>query len=99
RGAVDLAVLAALADSAGGSPALRERIVAANTAAEAFAHAQVEGIALGEAVARAAQASAMRVVAGRAIAVEIVLFDRDGRLVGHAPFVSAHDAPPRNLRR
>ncbi|MGZ8323038.1 MAG: cobalt-precorrin-5B (C(1))-methyltransferase [Rhodoplanes sp.] len=99
RGAVDLAVLAALADSAGGSPALRERIVAANTAAEAFAHAQAEGIALGEAVARAAQATAMRVVAGREIAVEIVLFDRDGRLVGHAPFVSAHDAPPRNLRR
>ncbi|MGZ8325324.1 MAG: cobalt-precorrin-5B (C(1))-methyltransferase, partial [Rhodoplanes sp.] len=90
RGAVDLAVLAALADSAGGSPALRERIVAANTAAEAFAHAQAEGIALGEAVARAAQATAMRVVAGREIAVEIVLFDRDGRLVGHAPFVSAH---------
>ena len=99
RGAVDLAVLAALADSAGGSPALRERILAANTAAEAFAHAQAEGIALGEAVARAAQASAMRVVAGHAIAVEIVLFDREGRLVGHAPFVSAHDAPPRNLRR
>ena len=99
RGAVDLAVLAALADSAGGSPALRERIVAANTAAEAFAHAQAEGIALGEAVARAAQATAMRVVAGREIAVEIVLFDRDGRLVGHAPFASAHAAPPRNLRR
>jgi hypothetical protein len=29
----------------------------------------------------------MRVVAGRGIAVEIVLFDREGQLAGHAPFV------------
>jgi hypothetical protein len=27
------------------------------------------------------------------------VFDRDGRLVGHMPFGSAHDVPPRNLRR
>jgi cobalt-precorrin-5B (C1)-methyltransferase len=99
RGAVDLVVLAALAESAGASDALRKRILAANTAAEAFAHAQAEGVALGDAVARAAQDAAIRVVAGRGVAVEIVLFDRDGRLVGHAPFASAHDAPPRNLRR
>jgi cobalt-precorrin-5B (C1)-methyltransferase len=99
RGAVDLAALAALADSAGGSSALRARILAANTAAEAFAQAQAEGIALGDAVARAAQETAARVVTGCDIAVEIALFDRDGRLVGHAPFASAHAAPPRNLRR
>src|SRR6202007_3423372 len=35
RGAVDLAALAGLADEAGGSRTLRERILAANTAAEA----------------------------------------------------------------
>ena len=39
---------------------LCERIVAANTAAEAFALAQAEGIALGDAVARAAQQTAER---------------------------------------
>ncbi|MEZ5890588.1 MAG: cobalt-precorrin-5B (C(1))-methyltransferase [Xanthobacteraceae bacterium] len=99
RGAVDLAVLATLAESAGASDALRARILAANTAAEAFAHAQAEGIALGDAVARAAQQAALRVVAGNDIAIEIVLFDRGGGPAGHAPFVSAHDAPPRNLRR
>ena len=99
RGAVDLATLASLAESAGASDALRARILAANTAAEAFAHAQAEGIALGDAVARAAQATALRVVAGSDIAVEIVLFDRGGSLAGHAPFSSARDAPPRNLRR
>jgi cobalt-precorrin-5B (C1)-methyltransferase len=99
RGAVDLVTLASLAESAGASDALRARILAANTAAEAFAHAQAEGIALGDAVARAAQQTALRVVAGGDIAIEIVLFDRGGSLAGHAPFSSARDAPPRNLRR
>jgi len=99
RGSVDLEALAVLAEQAGGSADLRARIVAANTAAEAFTHAQGEGIALGNAVAHAAQASAMQVVEGRGIAIEVVLFDREGRLVGHAPFAPAHDAPPRKRRR
>ena len=86
RGTVDLAMLAALAQAVGGSAALQARIVASNTAAEAFAHAAAEGITLGDEVARAARETAMRVVEGRGIAIEIVLFDRDGRLVGHAPF-------------
>jgi cobalt-precorrin-5B (C1)-methyltransferase len=85
RGAVDLAALANLAEAAGGSAALRARILAANTAAEAFGHAQADGVRLGDAVARAAQAVAARVVAGGGIAVDTVLFDRDGRLVGSAP--------------
>ena len=58
----------------------------ANTAAEAFLLAQSQDIALGDTVARAAQATAARVVAGRDIAVEIVLFDREQNLVGRAPF-------------
>ncbi|MEZ5788222.1 MAG: cobalt-precorrin-5B (C(1))-methyltransferase [Xanthobacteraceae bacterium] len=112
RGAVDLALLADFAEKAGAPPALCERIRSANTAAEAFALAQAEDIALGDAVARAARETALRVVAGRDIAVEIVLFDRAGQLVGSAPFAKAHDAappappaplappaPPRNLRR
>jgi cobalt-precorrin-5B (C1)-methyltransferase len=86
RGAVDHALLAQLARAAGAPAALSERITAANTAAEAFLLAQAQGIALGDVVARAAQATAQRVVAGRDIAVEIVLFDRDGAMVGRAPF-------------
>jgi cobalt-precorrin-5B (C1)-methyltransferase len=85
RGEVDLAALADLGQAVGGNAALRARIIAANTAAEAFEHAQAEGIGLGDAVARAAQAVAARVVAGGGIAVDTVLFDRDGRLVGSAP--------------
>jgi cobalt-precorrin-5B (C1)-methyltransferase len=99
RGAVDLVALAAMAESAGASASLRERIMAANTAAEAFEVAAADGIALGDAVAQAAQATAARVVEGCAIAVEVVLFDRDGRLVGRASHPVHQDAPrPRNRR-
>jgi cobalt-precorrin-5B (C1)-methyltransferase len=100
RGSVDLAALAALAaTAAASSPVLRDQIAAANTAAEAFAHAAAAAVALGDEVARAAQATALDVVAGTDIAIEIVLFDRDGRLVGRAPFVSAHGRPPARKRR
>jgi cobalt-precorrin-5B (C1)-methyltransferase len=98
RGAVDLATLARVAGAAGGSAALCARMLAANTAAEAFAHAEADGIRLGDLVARAAQETALRVVEGRGVAIEIVLFDRDGRLVGSADFAAAHAVPPRNRR-
>jgi cobalt-precorrin-5B (C1)-methyltransferase len=84
RGAVDLGSLARFADAAGGSAGLHARIVAANTAAEAFALAQQEGVALGDAVARAARAVAAEVVAGKDVAVDVAVFDRDGNLVGQA---------------
>jgi cobalt-precorrin-5B (C1)-methyltransferase len=84
RGAVDLAALAAFADAAGGSATLHARIVAANTAAEAFALAQAEGVALGDAVARGAREVAAKVVEGKKIAIDVIVFDRDGALVGRA---------------
>jgi cobalt-precorrin-5B (C1)-methyltransferase len=99
RGAVDLATLARLADEAGGSPALCDRILAANTAAEAFSHGEQGGIALGDHVAHAARGAAAGALGRSAIAVEVLLFDRDGRLVGHAPFASAGEGVSRNLRR
>jgi cobalt-precorrin-5B (C1)-methyltransferase len=98
RGAVDREFLADLADRAGGSPSLRQRILASNTAAEAFDHAQTEAIGLGDAVAGAAQAIAIEVVRNRGIAVEVVLFDREGRPAGRAPFAATH-GPPRRKRR
>jgi cobalt-precorrin-5B (C1)-methyltransferase len=84
RGAVDLASLARFADAAGGGAGLHARILAANTAAEAFGLAQQEGVALGDAVARAARAAAAEVVEGKGVAVDVVVFDRDGNLVGQA---------------
>src|SRR5689334_367917 len=82
RGAVDLAALAGFAAAAGGSAELGARILAANTAAEAFGLAQAEGVALGDAVARAAREVAAKVVEGKDIAIDVVVFDRDGTLVG-----------------
>ena len=99
RGSVDLGVLASLAERAGGSPALGKRILAANTAAESFAHAQAEAVTLGNEVARAGWETAAKVLAGEPTEIEIAVFDRDGRLVGHAPPRAAHDAPPRKRRR
>jgi cobalt-precorrin-5B (C1)-methyltransferase len=100
RGSVDLAALAGFAKAAGASQALTRRIMAANTAAEAFGHAAAANVMLGDEVARTARETAAEVVADSGIDIEIVLFDRDGRLVGHAPFGSHHeDAPPRNRRR
>jgi cobalt-precorrin-5B (C1)-methyltransferase len=99
RGAVDLAGLAAVAQASGASPSLAARIAGANTTAQAFADARAEGIALGDAVASAAWQTAARVVAESEINLEIVLFDRDGRLVGRAPFRPAHDAAPSRKRR
>jgi cobalt-precorrin-5B (C1)-methyltransferase len=85
RGEIDLAALAERAEAAGGGAALRARIMAANTAAEAYGLAQADGVRLGDAVAQAAQAVAARVVEGKGIAIDTVLFDRDGRQVGRAP--------------
>jgi len=86
RGEVDLAALAELAKVGGGSGNLQNQILAANTAAQAFALARGAGIALGDKVAQAAQRTAASVVAGCDIAIEIVVFDRDQNLVGRAPF-------------
>ena len=99
RGAVDLPALAAFATAAGGSPDLARRIAGANTAAEAFAHATAEHIPLGDAVAVAAWDTAARVIADTDIALEIVLFDRDGKAVGRAPLRPAHEAAPSRKRR
>ena len=99
RGTVDSAALVAFAERAGGSFALRERIVAANTAADVFDHAAQEGIALGDVVAGAAWQTAARVIEDTEILLEVVLFDRDGRLAGRAPFAPAHGLSPSRKRR
>ena len=80
-------------------PSSAARILASNTAAEAFAHAGAEGVPLGHAVAHAGSETAAAVVAGKPIEIEIAVFDRDGRLVGHAPFAPAHENPPLKRRR
>jgi cobalt-precorrin-5B (C1)-methyltransferase len=86
RGEVDRTALAKFAAAAGAGEQIQRDVLAANTAAQAFALARADGIALGDRVARAAQETAANIVAGTDIAVEVVLFDRDQNLVGRAPF-------------
>jgi cobalt-precorrin-5B (C1)-methyltransferase len=92
RGAVDLTALAALAHDAGASSALRQRILAANTTAEAFAHALGEDVPLADLVAQAGWRTAARVLEGADIALEVAVFDRDGALLGRTPPALAHGA-------
>jgi cobalt-precorrin-5B (C1)-methyltransferase len=79
RGTADMAALAELASM--------PELAACNTVAEAFSRA---GTGLGDLIATRALKTASEVLDGADIALDIAIFDREGRLVGHAP---------RNLRR
>ncbi|MDE0057865.1 MAG: cobalt-precorrin-5B (C(1))-methyltransferase [Defluviicoccus sp.] len=85
KGAVDLAALADVAREVGAGDAVADAIVHANTAALAFRIAEGEGLALGDAIAAAARRQAAAVVAGARIEIDVLLFNRDARLVGKAP--------------
>ena len=99
RGSVDLTALGTVAADLGGSKNVARSIAAANTAAEAFAHATAAGLALGDAIAASAWATCARVLDGADVALEIVLFDRDGAPVGRAGFAPVHGTPPSRKRR
>jgi cobalt-precorrin-5B (C1)-methyltransferase len=98
RGAADLPALAALAVAGGAPGDLAVRIVAANTVAEAFALAAAGGIRLGDSVAQAAWRTAADALADPGTLLEILVFDREGNLQGHAPFATAHASRPLNRR-
>jgi cobalt-precorrin-5B (C1)-methyltransferase len=98
RGAADLEALAEVALAAGASEALARRIREANTVAEAFSLAVTDGIAIGDAVASGAWQTAAAALDHPEIALEILVFDREGRLMGHAPFAPSHD-PSRPRKR
>jgi cobalt-precorrin-5B (C1)-methyltransferase len=90
RGVVDLEALAQVAQDVGGPPALAEAITHANTAAQAFQMAASDGLALGDAIAEHAWRTAARVLRGADTELEILLFDREGALVGRAGFAPVH---------
>lgn len=98
RGLPDLTALAELAIAAGAQGELPERIGSANTVAEAFELATAAGVPLGAHVARAAWQTAANVLGSPDIALEILVFDRDGNLMGHEPFAPAH-SESRPLKR
>lgn len=85
RSRIDRGLLAELLKAAGGSPASIARVGAANTANEVLGEALAAELPLADRVAERARAEAASVTAGR-VAVEVVIFDRGGVLVGRAPF-------------
>ena len=91
-------MLADTAVEAGGSDELAARIRAANTVAEAFQMASAEDIRLGDHIAGKAWHTAAAVLRHAEIALEIVVFDRDGALVGKTDFRPSHEAS-RPLKR
>jgi cobalt-precorrin-5B (C1)-methyltransferase len=79
RGGVDGAALAALAARLGAAPALAEQIAAANTTAFAFDLAG--GLPLAAAIAAEAHRVAQAVLEDAPIALDVLLIDREGRVV------------------
>ncbi|WP_024876722.1 cobalt-precorrin-5B (C(1))-methyltransferase [Saccharomonospora piscinae] len=83
RSQVDLGVLAALARQAG-DDALADAVAGANTALHALELAGERGVPLGDLVAEGARATALDVLAGAPVAVDVVAIDRAGTIVGRA---------------
>jgi cobalt-precorrin-5B (C1)-methyltransferase len=99
RGAADLDALAAVALQAGATDALAEKIRGANTVAEAFAEATAAGVPIGEAIADGAWRTAAAVLKDPAVELEILIFNREGQLMGHKPFAATVHSPSRPLNR
>lgn len=100
RGAPDLTALADIALASGGNAALAERIGNANTVAEAFALGAKAGVPLGPGIAAQAWRTAADVLDNPDIALDILVFDSEGALLGHAPFAPARLPPhARPLKR
>ncbi|GAA4667882.1 cobalt-precorrin-5B (C(1))-methyltransferase [Amycolatopsis dongchuanensis] len=78
RSQVDLRLLASLA------PAVGDEILAANTALHALELAQAAGLPLGDLVAAKAREVAVEVLGPAPVAVDVVVIDRAGTIVGRA---------------
>ena len=83
RSQVDLDWLARLAGDLGGAEPLVDKIRVANTAMEVLTLSRQAGLPLADAVATRARETALGVLDG-ATEVEVLIFDRQGRLVGRA---------------
>jgi cobalt-precorrin-5B (C1)-methyltransferase len=89
RSTVDLGFLAGLAGTAGAEPALVDAVRSANTALDALRQCQVAGLPLGDLVAGTARATALEVLRGAPVAVDVVVIDRAGTVVGRTPVAAA----------
>ncbi|MFJ2862105.1 cobalt-precorrin-5B (C(1))-methyltransferase [Kitasatospora sp. NPDC087314] len=84
RSQVDKGYLAELARLGGADGALSEAVAAANTGLEAVQLCRAAGVPLGDLVAAAARATALGVLVGSPVAVDVICIDRAGTIVGRA---------------
>lgn len=84
RSSIDFSQLASLAAQLGTSEASAERIAAANTALEARRLALAEGVELADTVAIRARSNALDCLSSAAVALDILIVDRDGSPIGQA---------------
>jgi cobalt-precorrin-5B (C1)-methyltransferase len=84
RSQVSFAALAELVAGAGGSADLVEHVREANTALDALQQCQAAGLPLGDLVAAGARRTAEGVLLGSPVAVDVVVIDRAGTVVGRA---------------
>jgi len=84
---VELDDLAAILAGLGATDAVGQAAAAANTANQVLELARQAGLGLGDEIARRARAVALDTLGGETeVEVEVVIFDRKGRLVGRARF-------------
>ncbi len=84
RSQVSFASLADRVAAAGGSPELVAGVRGANTALDALRQCQAAGLPLGDLVAAGARETALGVLQGAPVAVDVVVIDRAGAVVGRA---------------
>ncbi|MGX5656687.1 cobalt-precorrin-5B (C(1))-methyltransferase [Geodermatophilus nigrescens] len=82
RSQVSFDSLAARVAAAGGSPQLVAGVRGANTALDALRQCQAAGLPLGDLVAAGARETALGVLRGAPVAVDVVVIDRAGAVVG-----------------
>ncbi|MFM9841455.1 MAG: cobalt-precorrin-5B (C(1))-methyltransferase [Dongiaceae bacterium] len=85
RSQVDRGLLAGLLAGLQAPAATIAQAREANTANEILGMAQKEGLALGNAIAARARDEALKIAQG-ALEIEVIVFDREGKPVGRAPF-------------
>ena len=84
RSQVDMDWLASGVASLGGDDALVEAARGANTAMQVLGLANAGNLPLGDLVANSARETALQVLSGAPVAVEVLVFDRAGGLIGIA---------------
>ncbi len=84
RSQVSFEALATLVRDAGGTPELVEGVRGANTALDALQQCSAAGLPLGDLVAAGARQTALGVLQGAPIEVDVVVIDRAGGIVGRA---------------